>query len=67
MYVILGRSKGPGKSKLNPYKEEIIEILKIGVPKAKIARKYEMAITTLQNWIDKNQIKADKKKLKVKY
>jgi DNA invertase Pin-like site-specific DNA recombinase len=55
--VQLGRPFGPGKSKLDPFKEEITALLKMGVAKSKVARKYSVAITTLQNWIDKNAIK----------
>ena len=38
--VKLGRPKGPGKSKLDPHREEIIALLKTGVPKTKVAGKY---------------------------
>ena len=37
--VKLGRPKGPGKSRLDPHKEEIIALLKTGVPKTKVAGK----------------------------
>ena len=34
--VKLGRPRGPGKSRLDPHKEEIIALLKTGVPKTKV-------------------------------
>ena len=54
--VVLGRPKGPGKSKLDPYKEEITALLKTGVAKARVARKYKVAVTTLLNWLEKNAV-----------
>lgn len=54
--VKLGRPKGPGKSKLDPYKDEIIALLRNGVPKKLVARKYGTAIVNLYNWILKNNI-----------
>ena len=50
----LGRPKGPGKSKLDPYKDEIIALLRNGVPKKVVARRYDTAIVNLYNWIVKN-------------
>ncbi|NLD38014.1 MAG: recombinase family protein [Desulfatiglans sp.] len=52
--VKLGRPQGPGKSKLDPYKEEIISMLKTGVSKAHVARKYNCTALNLRNWIEKN-------------
>jgi hypothetical protein len=37
---LLGRPKGPGKSKLDKHRDEIVDKLKLGVPKTKIARRY---------------------------
>jgi DNA invertase Pin-like site-specific DNA recombinase len=54
--VRLGRPKGPGKSRLDPYKEEIIALLKTGVPKTKVAGKYGVKTSTLYNWLNKNSI-----------
>ena len=54
--VKLGRPKGPGKSKLDAHKDEIIAFLKLGVPKSTIARKYDVTPATLFNWIKKNKI-----------
>ena len=57
--VKLGRPKGPGKSKLDQHRDEIIAFLKTGVPKTKVARKYSVNATTLYNWISKNNIIID--------
>jgi DNA invertase Pin-like site-specific DNA recombinase len=55
--VKLGRPKGPGKSRLDPHKEEIIALLKTGVPKTKVAGKYGVKTSTLYNWLKKNNIR----------
>ena len=52
--VTLGRPKGPGKSKLDAHKDEIVALLKTGVPKTKVASKYGVHTTTLYNWLEKN-------------
>ena len=54
---LLGRPKGPGKSKLDPYKEEIIALLKTGSTKTYLAKKYGVTPPTLYNWLNKRQIK----------
>ena len=54
--VKLGRPKGPGKSKLDKYREEIIALLKNGSTKAYIARKYKTTKANLHNWLKKNKI-----------
>lgn len=54
--VKLGRPKGPGRSKLDPYKEEIIALLKTGVPKTRVAGKFGVKVSTLYNWIKKNKV-----------
>lgn len=56
---LLGRPKGPGKSKLDPYKEEIIALLKTGSTKAYLAKKYGVTPPTLYNWLNKRQIKVE--------
>ena len=53
---LLGRPKGPGKSKLDPYREEIIALLKTGSSKAYLAKKYKVAPPTQYNWLKKNNI-----------
>ena len=57
--VRLGRPPGPGKSKLDPHREEIIEKLALGVPKVRIARRYSVTEATLYNWMNKNEIKVE--------
>jgi DNA invertase Pin-like site-specific DNA recombinase len=54
--VKLGRPKGPGKSKLDKHKEEIIALLKTGTPKTRIAKKYNTQPKNLYNWLNKNNI-----------
>ena len=54
---LLGRPPGPGKSKLDPYKEEIIALLKTGSTKTYLAKKYGVTPPTLYNWLNKRQIK----------
>jgi DNA invertase Pin-like site-specific DNA recombinase len=53
---LLGRPKGKGKSKLDPYNEEIIALLKIGSSKTYLAKKYKVTPPTLYNWLKKNEI-----------
>jgi DNA invertase Pin-like site-specific DNA recombinase len=56
--VKLGRRKGPGKSRLDQYKPEIVSLLKNGSPKTFVAQRYDVDPATLYNWISKNQIDA---------
>jgi DNA invertase Pin-like site-specific DNA recombinase len=55
--VKLGRPKGPGKSKLDPHKDEIIALIKTGVPKTRVAKKYGATVPTLHHWLKKRNIK----------
>jgi DNA invertase Pin-like site-specific DNA recombinase len=57
--VKLGRPKGPGKSKLDIHREDIIEDLQRGVTKTRIAKRYGTTPENLQNWIQKHQIKME--------
>ncbi|WP_020590018.1 recombinase family protein [Desulfobacter curvatus] len=54
--VKLGRPKGPGKSMLDPHKEEIVALLKNGTTKTWIANKYNTTLPNLYNWLKKNKI-----------
>lgn len=54
--VKLGRPKGPGKSKLDPHREDIIEDLQRGVPKTRVAKRYNTSPENLHNWIVKNKV-----------
>ena len=56
--VKLGRPKGPGKSKLDKYRDEIVALLKNGSTKAFVARKYGTTKPNLYNWLKKNKIDA---------
>jgi DNA invertase Pin-like site-specific DNA recombinase len=56
--VKLGRPKGPGKSKLDKYRDEIIALLKNGSTKAFVARRYGTTKPNLYNWLKKNKIDA---------
>jgi DNA invertase Pin-like site-specific DNA recombinase len=56
--VKLGRPKGPGKSRLDPFRPEIVALLRNGSPKSFVAKRYSVSEPTLYNWIDKNKIDA---------
>jgi DNA invertase Pin-like site-specific DNA recombinase len=56
--VVLGRPKGPGKSRLDEYKDEIIALLKNGSTKRFIAKKYKTTLPNLYNWLNKHNIDA---------
>lgn len=56
--VKLGRPKGPGKSKLDPYRPEIEALLLNGSTKVFVARRYGTTPANLANWLKKNQIEA---------
>jgi DNA invertase Pin-like site-specific DNA recombinase len=51
---LLGRPKGPGKSKLDPYKQDIVEFIKNGSSKTFIAIRYGVTLPTLFNFLKKN-------------
>lgn len=54
--VKLGRPKGPGKSKIDPHKDDIIALLRNGVPKTLVAKRYGTSNVNLYNWILKNNL-----------
>ena len=54
--VKLGRPRGPGKSKLDPHRDEIVALLKNGSTKAHIAKKYATTRPNLYNWLRKNRL-----------
>lgn len=56
--VKLGRPKGPGKSKLDPYREEIIALLRKGSTKTFVAKRYGSTPENLWNWLKKHKIEA---------
>ena len=54
--MILGRPKGPEKSKLDIYLVEIEALLQNGSTQSFIANRYGATEATLSNWISKNKI-----------
>jgi len=54
--VKLGRPKGPGKSKLDKHREEIVALLKTGSTKTYLAMKFGVTPATLHNWLKKNRL-----------
>jgi DNA invertase Pin-like site-specific DNA recombinase len=54
--VKLGRPKGPGKSKLDPFREEIVALLKNGSTKTYLAKKYNTSLPNFYNWLEKNKV-----------
>jgi DNA invertase Pin-like site-specific DNA recombinase len=54
--TILGRPKGPGKSKLDQHRPEIEALLKTGSTKRYIAERYKTSGPNLWNWMRKNKI-----------
>jgi DNA invertase Pin-like site-specific DNA recombinase len=64
--MILGRPKGPGKSKLDIYKVEIEALLQNGSKQSFIANRYGATEATLSNWIKKNKIQKSAIKTKKK-
>lgn len=52
----LGRKKGIAPSKLDSYKDEIIDLLKSGSTKAYIMKKYNTSKTNLYHWLKRNQL-----------
>lgn len=53
---LLGRRPGPGKSRLDDFKEEIVALLKTGSSKTYLAKKYGVTPPTLYNWLKKRNI-----------
>jgi DNA invertase Pin-like site-specific DNA recombinase len=58
--IPLGRPKGPGKSKLDPYRPEIESLLANGSTQKFIARRYKTTEANLHNWIKKHGLKSAK-------
>jgi DNA invertase Pin-like site-specific DNA recombinase len=56
---LLGRPKGPGKSKLDRHKEEIIALLRTGSSKTYLAKKYRVTAPTLYDWLKKRNISVE--------
>lgn len=54
--VILGRPRGPGKSKLDCYRDEIVSLLKNHSTKKYVAAKYGCTSGNLYNWMKMNHL-----------
>jgi len=54
---LLGRPRGPGKSKLDKHREEIISLIKTGSKQTYIAKKYGTTQPNLYNWLRKNGLR----------
>lgn len=54
--IKLGRPPGPGKSKLDDHRKEIVALLKNGATKAYVADKYGTTLPNLYNWLRKNEL-----------
>jgi DNA invertase Pin-like site-specific DNA recombinase len=54
----LGRPRGVGKSKLDPYRTEIEALLKTGSTKTWIAKKYHTTVGNLRHWLKQHGIRA---------
>ena len=54
--IQLGRPKGPGRSRLDQYRDEIVALLKNGSTKTFIAKKYGCSLPNLFNWIRINRL-----------
>lgn len=56
--VVLGRPRGPGASKLDPHADEIRELISLGVPATKIAKRYGSSVPNLRVWLKKRRPEA---------
>lgn len=56
MGMKLGRPPGPGKSKLDQYKEEIVSLLSNGSTKKFVAKRYGTTPANLYNWLKKHNL-----------
>ena len=52
MGIKLGRPKGKGKSRLDQYKDEIIRLVELKVPKTIIAKQYNTSVINLYNYLN---------------
>ena len=50
--VKLGRPRGKGKSKLDQYKDDILKLVELGVPKTLIAKQYNTTTGNLYNFLN---------------
>lgn len=52
----LGRPKGPGKSKLDPHRPEIIALLKNGATRTFVASRFGVTAQSVSNWLKRHEI-----------
>ncbi|MFC2126083.1 recombinase family protein, partial [Bacteroidota bacterium] len=51
-----GRPPGPGKSRLDPHREEIIHLIQNGAQRSFIARRFKVTPATLLNWLKRHDL-----------
>jgi len=56
--VKLGRPKGPGRSKLDSKRDEIIELLELGITRKRLAEKLGTTPLNLRHWLKKRGMEA---------
>lgn len=56
----LGRPEGKGKSKLDPHKDKIKEMINMGITLKRISEDYKVTIQTMCTFIKKNNLKPKK-------
>jgi len=56
---VLGRPKGPGRSKLDGHAAEIRELLKLGVTKKRIADRFQTSPANLARWLKQKKIRRE--------
>jgi len=59
--VKLGRPKGPGKSRLDVHRDQIVERLAFGVPLTRIARDCGVTAATLHRYIARRDLRPAEK------
>lgn len=57
--IKIGRPCGPGKSKLDARRDDILEDLRRGVPKSRIAKRYGTSPANLYEWLEKRGLGAE--------
>ena len=60
--IVLGRPKGPGKSKLDAFRPEIEGLLANGSTQKFIARRYHTTEANLHNWLKKHGLKTSRQR-----
>lgn len=64
--IVLGRPKGPGKSKLDKYQPEIEALLANGSTQKFIANRYKTTEANLYNWLKRKGLKKSPKQGTIK-